>query len=187
MATHKPIMVDELFGKLESALPLQKWHVIHTKPQQEKKLAAYLKSSGTWYYLPQLDSIRTYQYRKVVFTKPMFPGYLFACFTAEQTSSILMSGCVVRFIKVPTETELLTELIQIYNGRNAKAELNNAQWLESGWEVEIISGPLQGMHAIVQDQSRLSEVILQVRILRQAVAVKVNPAQVRLVREIRYS
>lgn len=187
MATHKPVLADELYGKLESSLPKQKWHVIHTKPQQEKKLAEYLKRREIWYYLPQLDSIRTYQYRKVTFTKPMFPGYLFARFTAAETGSILMSGCVVRFIKVPSETELLTELIQIYNGRNAKSELNNTQWLESGWEVEITSGPLQGMVGVVKDQNRLSEVTLQVRILRQAVAVKVNPAQVRLIREVRYS
>lgn len=187
MATHKPVLADELYGKLESALPEQKWYVIHTKPQREKKLAEYLKLREIWYYLPQLESIRTYQYRKVTFTKPMFPGYLFARLATAETGSILMSGCVVRFISVPSQTELLTELIQIYNGRNAQAELNNTQWLESGWEVEIISGPLQGMLGVVQDQSRLSEVTLQVKILRQAVAVKVNPAQVRLIREVRYS
>jgi transcription antitermination factor NusG len=180
-------MVEELFGRLESALPLQKWQVVHTKPQQEKKLAEYLKRRQIVYYLPQLESIRTYQYRKVTFTKPMFPGYLFARFATEEAASILLSGCVVRFIKVPSETELLTELIQIYNGRNARAELKSTQWLESGWEVEIVSGPLQGMLGVVQDQSRLTEVTLQVKILRQAVAVKVNPAQVRLVREVRYT
>lgn len=187
MATHKPVLIDELYGELAVSDTLGKWNVIHTKPQCEKKLAAYLQRNGLFYYLPQMDSVRLYQYRKVTFTKPMFPGYLFSRFGTADKTTVLLSGCAVGFLKVPNERELLDELLQIHTGRSLQAELTEGTWLESGWLVEIISGPMQGLRGVVQSQEKLSEVTLQVNILRQAVSLRVNPAEVRLLNEYGYS
>jgi len=183
LATHKPIFADELFGELTLSGSTEKWQVIHTKPQCEKKLADYLKRNGIWYYLPQMDSLRLYKYRKVAFTKPMFPGYIFVRLDPRDKSSVLISGYVVNFLKVPNEEELLDDLLQIHTGKAKKAEFAEARWLEQGWQVEIFSGPMKGMKGIVQSQSKLSEVTLQVNILRQAVTVRVDPKDVRVIRE----
>lgn len=183
MATHKPVFADELFGDLELSSSGEKWSVIHTKPQCEKKLAKYLTKEGITYYLPQMDSTRVYQYRKITFTKPMFPGYVFARFNFSQKTTILLSGCVVNFLKVPNEKELLDELKQIRAGRTLRAELKEGTWLEKGWKVEIVGGPLQGLHGVVESQSKLSEITLQVNVLHQAVTVRVEPSQVRLLSE----
>jgi transcription antitermination factor NusG len=171
LATNKPVTVDELFGELSVSAKPEKWQVIHVKPQREKKLADYLKKQNVYYYLPMLDSIRQYKYRKVSFTKPMFPGYVFARFASANKPSILVSGYVVSFLKVPSEEELLHDLIQIQTGRAMSAEMQQCAWLEMGWQVEIISGPMQGMQGIVKSQNNLEEVNLQVNILRQAISV----------------
>jgi len=177
-------MVDELFGELALSDEQEKWHVIHTKPQCEKKLADYLKRNLVYYYLPQIDSIRHYKYRKVTFTKAMFPGYIFSRFNPLTKSSILISGYIVNFLKVPNEMELLDDLIQIFTGRTKKADFTQSTWLESGWQVEIISGPMQGIKGIVKSQTKLSEVTLQVNILRQAISMRVNPDDVRIISKI---
>lgn len=184
MATHKPIVIDELFGELKLAEDIEKWHAIHTKPQCEKKLAEYLKRNEMFYYLPLMDSIRQYKYRKVTFTKPMFPGYLFARFNPNEKASVFISGYVVSFIKVPNEQELLEDLHQIYIGRANKAELKQTTWLENGWLVEIISGPMMGLRGIVQNQSKLNEVILKVELLKQAVSMSVNPLDVKIIKRV---
>jgi transcriptional antiterminator RfaH len=186
LATHKPVVVDELFGELASSGLATRWQVIHSKPQCEKKLADYLKKNGIHYYLPLLDSVRSYKYRKVTFTKPMFPGYLFASFDSNGKADIFSSGYAVRILKVTDERELLDDLIQIYTGRVRKADLREGIWLEKGWQVEIISGPLQGMKGFVQNQSNLEEVNLQVNILRRAVTARVKSSDVRLSGEYRY-
>lgn len=186
MATHKPVFADELFGELTLSGSSEKWQVIHTKPQCEKKLADYLKRNGFFYYLPQIDSVRHYKYRKVAFTKPMFPGYIFVRLDIKDKSNVLISGFVVNFLKVPSEQELLEDLLPIYTGKQKEAEFTAAKWLEKGWQVEIFSGPMKGMKGVVESQSRLSEVTLQVNILRQAVTVRVNPKDVRVIREYLY-
>jgi transcriptional antiterminator RfaH len=186
LATHKPVSVDELFGELAISETAEKWHVIHTKPQCEKKLAGYLLRNGLYYYLPLVDSVRHYKYRKVMFTKPMFPGYVFSRFNPVEKNLVLLSGCVVNFLKVPSETELLDELQQVYTGQNRQAEYCESVWLQKGWRVEIIKGPMKGIKGVVESQDKLNEVILQVSILRRAVSLSVNPAHVRIIREYRY-
>jgi transcriptional antiterminator RfaH len=183
LATHKPVHVDELFGELTLPEGAAKWSVVHTKPQCEKKLVDYLKRNGIWYYLALYDSERVYQHRKVLFTKPLFPGYVFSCFELKDRFTILNCGYVVRFIKVPNQQELLDDLNWIYQGRLKQAEFEQAEWLEQGWQVEIVSGPMQGMSGVVESQTKLNEVTLQVNILRQSVKVKVNPADVRILYE----
>jgi len=186
LATHKPVTVDELFGELTSDNDSQKWQVIHTKPQCEKKLAEYLKRSSIYYYLPMLDSIRVYKYRKVAFTKPMFPGYVFARFNPSDKNNILITGKVVNFLKVPSEEELLSDLQNVFLGRKGKADLAKGLWLEKGWQVELIDGPMKGTRGIVTSQTKLDEVTLQVHILRQAITMKANPADVKVINEYRY-
>ena len=184
MATHKPVDVDEIYGDL--ILPEkddQKWNVIHTKPQCEKKLADFLKSRKIIYYLPLYDSERVYQHRRVVFTKPLFPGYIFSCFNMDEKFNILNSGYAVRLIKVPNQNELLNDLYWIYQSRQEKLELEQNEWFESGWYVEIIDGPMKGMRGTVQSQTRLSEVILNVNILKQSVKLKLNPSHVKVLTE----
>jgi transcription antitermination factor NusG len=183
LATHKPVAAEELFGELALSLGSDRWQVIHTKPQCEKKLADYLKRNSIYYYLPLLESVRHYKYRKVAFTKPMFPGYLFARFDRKEKPAVLVSGYVVNFLKVPDEAELMDDLIRIYTGRTRQADMQQGVWLEKGWQVEIISGPMQGVKGIVQSQSRLDEVNLQVNILRQAITVKVSSSDVRITGE----
>ncbi len=56
-------------------------------------------------------------------------------------------------------------------------------WLEKGLEVEIVNGPLKGVRGVVEDQSKLTEVRLQVNILKQAVLVKVRTQDIKIIGE----
>ena len=88
MATNKPVEVDSLFGELIISNDDKRWEVIHTKPKREKKLAKYLKDCNIHYYLPLNNSERHYKYRKIIFTKPLFPGYIFAHINQEENCNI---------------------------------------------------------------------------------------------------
>ena len=62
--------------------------------------------------------------------------------------------------------------------RQPKVEIKNALWLSR------LKGnrprPLKGVTGIVEDHTKLHEVRLQVNILRQAVLVMVDPANVKI-------
>jgi len=182
MATHKPVEVDELFGKLIPAENNEKWEVVYTKPKREKKLAEYSKRNEINYFLPLKDSVRKYGNREVKFTKPLFPGYIFIKHTIQQKQKLIISGHIVNFLKVSDEKSLLKDLQQIYIGRTQGIDLKKHEYLEKGIKVRIVSGPMIGLEGVVSNKNNLNEVILKVNILKQAVSVTVDPNQVEIIR-----
>ena len=182
MATHKPIEVQELFGDLDPAEEQQKWFVVRTKPRREKKLAEYSLKHEINYYLPLKDSVRIYKYRKVKFTKPLFAGYIFIKCTLKQRDAIIITGHSAYWLYVPDEKELLEELMQIYSGQQKGAEFKETRFLEKGIRVKIISGPFQDLTGVVENQNDVTEVVLQVNLLRQAVSISVSSDQVKVLK-----
>jgi len=176
LATNNPVLIDELFGEIKPAEAGKHWYVIHTKPRCEKKLAEYARRNEIHYFLPQMESEHVYQRRKVSFTKPMFPGYLFTEMSVSDKQLLIISGYLVRFLNVPNENELLDELGHVHRCRQGKVNVSPSVWLSKGLQVKIIAGPLKGVSGIVESHEKLEEVRLQVDMLRQAVMVKV-PAQ----------
>jgi len=62
-------------------------------------------------------------------------------------------------------------------------DLAPALWLSKGLEVEITEGALKGTRGVVESHDKISEVRLQVEILRQAVLMTVDPKHVRIIGE----
>ncbi|HOZ01695.1 MAG TPA: transcription termination/antitermination NusG family protein [Candidatus Syntrophosphaera sp.] len=183
MPTHRPVLIDELYGELAPAQGDERWAVIHTKPRCEKKLAEYAMRWGITYYLPQMESKRVYQKRQIEFTKPMFPGYLFCVINNDKKQRLTISGWTVGFIRVPVQEELLNDLLNIRRSTEPKVELESVLWLSEGLRVEIVKGPLKGVTGVVESHAKLNEVRLQVNILRQAVMVKLDPRDVKILGE----
>ena len=182
MATHEPILIDELFGELEIS-ENERWMVVYTKPKREKKLAKYAAENGIHYFLPLVDSVRVYSDRKVTFTKPLFSGYIFVKCDFEKKKSLIRTGHTVTFIKVQNEEELIYELKQIYLGKTKGAELKQTEYFDKGTRVLITSGPFEGLTGVVKDQKNVKDVILKINVLRQAVAVHVSSNQLEFISE----
>jgi len=183
MATHDPVTIDELFGELIVPEDDRRWIVTRTKARCEKKLADQAHRNGIHYFLPQMSSKRVYQKRKVTFTKPMFPGYLFVCVDHLQKQLLAVTGLTAGFISVSNQEQLLIELRALRKIPVEKVEVGNQYWRSKGLEVEIVKGPMAGTRGIVESHDKLHELRLQVDILRQAVLVKVDPANLKVIGE----
>ena len=182
MATHKPVEVQELFGDLEPASDGLRWFVAHTKPRREKKLAEYSLKNSINYYLPLRDSIRVYKYRKIKFTKPLFPGYVFVKCASEDKRNLIITGHIANFLQVSNDKELTEELKQIYSGLQRGADFKEAKYLEKGTKITIIAGPFTGLTGVVENQNDVTEGILQINLLRQAVSVSAKTDQVEILK-----
>ncbi len=69
---------DPLLSRPEPAIcPEARWHVLHTKPRQEKSLARDLLDKGVPFYLPVIGHKRSIHGRVMTSLIPLFDGYVF--------------------------------------------------------------------------------------------------------------
>jgi transcription antitermination factor NusG len=169
-----------LYGSLYLLEPEVQWYVIHCKPRCEKKLADFAKKYKICYYLPLKDSIRHYKYRKIVFTKPLFPSYIFIKCDFNQKDILYRSGCVVKILDVIDQDQFIEDLKQIYAGKKKGADLKPSKYLANGQKVKIVKGSFTGLTGVVKKHEVVKEVILQVNMLKQGVSVQVEPDQVKI-------
>lgn len=183
MAWRTPVIIDEIFGELVLTGDERHWTVVRTKARCEKKLADHAQRNGIQYYLPLRESKKIYQKSKVTFTLPLFSGYLFVCVDVFQRQTLAISGFTAGFIRVRQEQQLLDELLALHKIPEKKKEAGPQYWLSKGLEVEIINGALAGTRGVVESHEKLSEVRLQVDILRQAVLVRIDPSDLKIIGE----
>ncbi|HRI83350.1 MAG TPA: transcription termination/antitermination NusG family protein, partial [Opitutaceae bacterium] len=78
--------------------PAAAWLVCHTRPRCEKKFAALMAAEGFEHYLALVQSVRRYRQQTKRFTKPLFPGYVFALVPAERKARIYQQDLLARAI-----------------------------------------------------------------------------------------
>jgi transcriptional antiterminator RfaH len=152
------------------------WLVCHTKPRCEKKFAALLSAENFIHYLPLVDSVRRYAQRTKIFTKPLFPGYVFAQVPAERRSRIYQQDLLARAIRVEDEKTFLRQLDDVRTIVASGLELIVMPLLTKGRRVKIIGGPLHGLEGFVDNPTNPHGIVLAVDVLQQGLLVKI-PAE----------
>lgn len=151
------------------------WHVIHTRPRCEKKLAAYCERERIDYSLPLYRSVKRYRGKKVVFLKPLFPNYVFLRFSdSEENVTLRRNKHVARILPVLDQQEFDRQLNDILRALEFNVEVRLAPRIGVGMRVKIRSGPLRGMDGWVEQRSGTMEVLLRLDFIGQAAAVKVS-------------
>ena len=165
-----------------SAAPFQSagadaaWLVCHTRPRCEKKFEALMKAEHFEHYLPVVPSIRKYRQQTKRFTKPLFPGYVFACVPDERKTRIYQQDLLARVIPVDDESRFLRQLEDVRAIVASGYELLVRPLLTRGRRVKIVGGPLHGLEGFVDDPSNPRGVVLSVDVLQQGLLVKL-PAE----------
>jgi transcription antitermination factor NusG len=155
------------------------WLVCHTKPRCEKKFAALMSAEKFEHYLPLVNSVRRYAQQTKKFTKPLFPGYVFAQVPAGQKPRIYQQDLLARAIKVEDEETFLRQLADVKTIVASGLELSVMPLLSKGRRVKILGGPLHGLEGFVDDPTNPRGIVLSVDVLQQGLLVKVPAAQLR--------
>jgi transcription antitermination factor NusG len=141
------------------------WYCVHTKPKRESIVAEYCRTNlGLETYYPRLRQQKTIRRVRRVVTSPLFPRYFFCRFDpgvsyravryAPDTIEVVQSG------GEPTAVpeSILAEL-QRWAGEGVDI-FTIKRPLQPGDQVEIVDGPLQGLHAVVthnaEDRDRVA-------------------------------
>jgi transcriptional antiterminator RfaH len=153
------------------------WLVCHTKPRCEKKLAALLQAEKFEHYLALVDSVRKYGRQTKRFTKPLFPGYVFAHVPVELKTRIYQQDLLARAIIVEDVPKFLRQLAEVKAIVASGFELSVMPLLTKGRRAKIVGGPLHGLEGIVDDPTNPQGIMIAVDVLRQGLLVKVPAAQ----------
>jgi transcriptional antiterminator RfaH len=152
------------------------WLVCHTKPRCEKKFAALLSAEKFEHYLPLITSVRRYAQQTKRFTKPLFPGYVFAQVPAEKKARIYQQDLLARAILVEDVPKFLRQLEDVRTIVASGLELSVMPLLTRGRRVRIAGGPLNGLEGFVDNPANPQGVVISVDVLQQGLLVKV-PAE----------
>jgi transcription antitermination factor NusG len=128
------------------------WFVVHTKRHRERLAQAHLGQAGMEAYLPLLLQWP----RPAVGSDvgPMFPSYVFVHATIPDdfyriTRTTGVHGFVM-FGSVPAPVD--PSAIDFFRSREGKDGVIRAEPFPAGREVQIISGPLRGLVAVVEQR-----------------------------------
>lgn len=148
------------------------WLVCHTRPRCEKKFAALMAAERFEHYLALIQSVRKYRDQTKRFTKPLFPGYVFARVPAEKKARIYQQELIARAIPVADEALFLRQLADVKAIVASGFELSVMPLLTRGRRVKVVGGPLHGLEGLVDDPTNPKGIVISVDVLQQGLHVK---------------
>lgn len=149
-----------------------RWFVCHTKPRGEKKFAQLLRRENFAHYLALIESVRRYGTQKKVFTKPLFPGYVFAQIAPEKKTRVYQGDLLVRALMVENEELFLRQLeaVKVVCASGLEAALHPL--IKKGTRVRVSGGPLHGLEGFVDDPVNPRGIVVSVDVLQQGLLVR---------------
>lgn len=167
-----------------SGLP---WFAIRVRTSWEKSATAVLQNRGYECLLPLYVSRRRWSDRIEELELPLFPGYLFCRMDPLRRLPVLESRGVLQIVsfgRTPIAVDE-EEIVAIRGVLEAGIPRQPWPYLQAGQTIEIESGPLRGLSGIVVEVRSEMKLVLSVSLLKRSVAVEIEPAWVRPVKDIR--
>lgn len=173
--------VDQLLarygtGDSESDLQLPFWWVLHARPRCEKKLEQRLAQEGATVYLPLQKTLRVYRNKKIVFHKPLFPGYLFTRFPLTERADIFRLELVAGIIPVIDQEQFEHQIGQIRQALASQAPIEQYPFMKAGSQVRVKTGVFAGLEGLVIRETGRHQLVISVDVLQKSVAMEVDPA-----------
>jgi transcription antitermination factor NusG len=156
------------------------WLVCHTKPRCEKKFAALMAAEKFEHYLALVESVRRYGTQVKRFTKPLFPGYVFAQVPVQLKARIYQQDLLARAIIVEDVPKFLRQLEDVKLIVASGFQLSVMPLMTKGRRVKVIAGPLAGLEGLVDDPSNPQGIVLSVDVLQQGLHVKLPVEHLRV-------
>jgi transcription antitermination factor NusG len=156
------------------------WFALNTKFRYEDYVGKQLSAKGYEILLPVYRCRRRWSDRMKNLELPLFPGYLFCRFDANDRLPILMTPGmiqVVGFGKTPVPVED-SEIVALQ--RTLSSDLRREPWpyLQIGEKVRVECGALQGVEGILLSVKGGHRLVLSITLLQRSVAVELNSAWV---------
>lgn len=160
------------------------WHLVHTKPKQEKRALENLIRQGYQCYLPTLPSEKLRQGRLTVADEPLFPRYLFIRLGQEDSAKswlpIRSTKGVSRLVSFGIHPAQVDDnLIELLRTQEGLVQSEPERLFSPGERVLLINTPFAGIEGVYKMTDGERRVMVLIEMLSKPVAVRVTPACLR--------
>lgn len=162
---------------------IQRWYALQVRTRWESSTALLLSGKGYQTFLPTYTAKKRANGRFRETQAPLFPGYVFCNFDAQNRLPILITPGVISVVgrgRVPLPVDdAEISAIQTVVGSGLRAE--PWPYLEVGQKVRIESDALQGLEGILVQLKGNHRIVVSVSLLRRSVALEIDRSCVRAV------
>jgi len=157
-----------------------RWYALRTRSRHEKLVRDRLEAQGIEELLPTVKRLSQWKDRKKEVEVPLFSGYCFARFAwPDRLAAQKISG-VVEIVGGGDRPEPIPdEEIEALKTLMASTLRYDAHpYLHEGMAVEVVRGPLQGVHGILLRKDKRHRLVISVHLIQQAAAVEIYDSDV---------
>jgi transcription antitermination factor NusG len=154
------------------------WFALQVRARHEQGVADHLQGKGYEWFLPLYKCRKRWSDRVKTVDAPLFPGYLFCRFNAQDRLPILKTPGVMQIVGFnglpaavdESEINAIQTLI--------KSGVPSQPWpfLATGDRVRIESGPFRELEGILVKSKGDHRLVLSVLLLQRSVAVEIDSA-----------
>jgi transcription antitermination factor NusG len=157
------------------------WYAIWTRSRHEQVVREQLEQKGIEAFLPTIPRWSRWKDRKKKIDWPLFPGYCFARFDANERLPVLKCTGVVNIIAFNGEIAPIPEgeINAIRQLVQSDLQYDPCPMITEGMTVEVTHGPLKGVVGKLVRKGAHARLVLSVDLIGQAVSVEVDAADVK--------
>ncbi len=156
------------------------WYALRTKSRHEKLVRDSLTRQGMEPLLPTVKRVSQWKDRKKAIEIPLFSGYCFLRFSIQERLPVLKISGVVQIVGGGSQPEPIPdeEIEALKMLMTNVLPYDSHPYLHEGMIVEVIRGPLKGVHGILLRKEKRHRLVLGVRLIQQAAAVEIDMTDV---------
>jgi transcriptional antiterminator NusG len=157
------------------------WFAIWTRSRHEQVVREQLARKHIDVFLPMITRWSRWKDRKKKIDWPLFPGYCFARFDADDPLPVLKCTGVVNIVSFEGQPAPIPaiELDSIRLLLGSELQYDPCPLIHEGMMVEVIHGPLKGVIGrLIRKDAPHARLVLSVDLIGQAVSVEVDVADV---------
>jgi transcription antitermination factor NusG len=173
---------SDLSAAMQPAAAYQQahWYAVYTVSRHEKVVARQMNGNGLDHFLPLYKSVRRWKDRRKELELPLFPGYVFVRIAFQDRLRVQKLTGVLQIVSFNGKPASLpeNEIDALRNGLARNAWLEPHPYLKVGRRVRVRNGPMAGVDGILVRRKDKFRLVLSVDLIRQAVALEVDGADV---------
>ena len=144
------------------------WRVLHVIPNHEKKVVTHLLYRSVEHFLPLYSERSRWSDRSVTLERPLFPGYIFACFARESRRAVISSPGVIRVLgNKENEVVDAEEIDRIRKAIATGCVLRPHPPITVGTPVRVSNGVFAGTEGLVIELRNKCKVIISMSAVKQ--------------------
>jgi len=159
------------------------WYAVWTRARHEFTVRDDLGTKGFEVFLPTTERTSVRRDRKKILTVPLFPNYVFAraSMDREQYLALVRTLGVVNILGYGERKDIWIPDEQIESVRilvDRQIPLAQHPYLQVGKYIRVLSGPFAGAVGIIKQVKGHRRLVVQLDLLRRAVACEIAAAEV---------